>query len=119
LFQDYLDPGSTGLGNGKAPVGAKVTVTTGTSKVIDVRGEVALSTGYTQIEGANDAVNKYLNDISYAQNKVSYIKLASEILSLPSVSDIRNITLNEGNLDISLGDEEIPTLGILNLVVVN
>lgn len=116
-FQDYLDPGSQGLGNGKAPIGAKVTVTTGTSKVIDVRGEITISTGYTQIEGANDAVNKYLSGISYAQDKVSYIKLASEILSLPSVADVRNITLNNTTSDVPLGDEEIPTLGILDLVV--
>ncbi|WP_346930289.1 baseplate J/gp47 family protein [Clostridium sp.] len=118
-FQDYLDPSSTGLGNGKAPIGSKVTVTTGTSKVIDVRGEVNLNSGYSQAEGAKEIIIGYLSSISYAQNKVSYIKLASEILSLPSVADVRNITLNNGTSDISLGDEEIPTLGALELAVVS
>ncbi len=117
-FQDYLDPGSKGLGNGKAPIGAKITVTTGIVKTINVKADVTLAQGELQVTGAQEAVEAYLSSITYKESRVSFIGLASVILGLPSVSDVRNMTLNGTTSDIALGDEDIPTLGTLELVVV-
>lgn len=116
-FQDYLDPGSTGLGNGKAPIGAKVTVATGIKKVINVNGTVRLNSGYSSAEGATKAVEDYLSSIAYAKDAVSYIRLASEILSLPSVADVKTLSINEGNVDIPLSTEDIPMVGTVTLGV--
>lgn len=118
-FQDYLDPGSTGLGNGKAPIGSKVTVVTGTKKVINVTGTVKLNQGYSQAEGAKKAVEDYLSSITYTKDSVSYIRLASEILNLPCVADVNTLTINGGNLDIALGAEDIPMVGTITLEVVS
>lgn len=116
-FQEYLDPGSAGLGNGKAPIGAKVTVATGTKKVINVNGTVKLKTGYSQVEGATKAVEDYLSSISYAKDAVSYIRLASEILNLTSVADVKTLTINGGSIDVPLAGEDIPMVGTVTLGV--
>lgn len=117
-FQNYLDPESKGLGNGKAPIGAKVTVVTGNKVTINVAGTVKLNPGYSQVEGASGAIENYLSSIAYAKDTVSYIRLASEILNLPSVADVSTLTINGGTNDIPLSDEEIPMVGIVNLEVV-
>lgn len=117
-FQDYLDPESSGLGNGKAPIGAKVTVVTGSKVTINVEGRVKLNQGYSQVEGASSVIENYLSSIAYAKDSISYIRLASEILNLPSVSDINTLTINGGNVDLPLGNEEIPMIGTVNLEVV-
>lgn len=117
-FQNYLDPEITGLGNGKAPIGSKVTVTTGTKKLININADVILNQGYTQPEGAAEVVIKYLSSITYLKNNISYIGLAAEFLTLPSIAEVRNLTINGGTNDIALLDEEIPTLNSLNLVVI-
>lgn len=116
-FQKYLDPDSEGLGNGKAPIGAKVTVTTGTKKVINVEGTVKLNPGYLEVEGAKEAVENYLSSIAYQKDTVSYIRLASEILNLPCVSDVNTLTMNSGTSDISLEAEEIPMAGTVSVEV--
>lgn len=116
-FQNYLDPQSKGLGNGKAPIGAKVTVVTGTKVTINVSGTVKLNQGYSQVEGASSIVEKYLSSIAYAKDSISYIRLASEILNLPSVADISTLNINGGTNDIPLSDEEIPMVGTVNLEV--
>lgn len=117
-FQNYLDPGSTGLGNGQAPIGAKVTVTTGIKKDINIGGDIVLNQGYTQPEGVAEVISKYLTSIVYAKNSISYIRLASEFLTLPSISEVRNLTINGLTSDIVLLDEEIAMLNSMNLVVV-
>ncbi len=49
-FQSYIDPGASGLGNGVAPIGSKVTVVSGTAKNIGVTADVTLADGYTEPE---------------------------------------------------------------------
>jgi uncharacterized phage protein gp47/JayE len=117
-FQNYLDPGSNGLGNGKAPIGAKVTVTTGVKKDININAEIVLNQGYSQPVGVPEVISKYLSSITYLKNSISYIRLASEFLTLPSIAEVRNLTINGVTSDITLLDEDIPMLNGLNLVVV-
>lgn len=117
-FQSYLDPGSTGLGNGKAPIGSKVTVTTGIKKDININGDIILNVGYLKPEGVAQVISDYLSSITYAKNSISYIRLASELLTLPSIAEVRNLTINGVTTDIALLDEEIPMLNSLNLVVI-
>lgn len=118
-FQEYLDPGSEGLGNGIAPIGAKVTVTGGIGKDINITGNIVLAEGYTEPEGVAEAVSKYLASITYAKNSVSYMRTAVAILDTPSIVDLNNFTLNGGIDDIPLAGEEIPILNSVNLTVVS
>jgi len=118
-FQNYLDPNSQGLGNGKAPIGVKVTVSSGTEKQINIKANVVLKAGYLSPEGISEAVNDYLSSITYVTSSVSYMRIAVTLLDCPSIADISDLTINNANTDIALMDDEIPILNNLNLTVVN
>ncbi|BCK01403.1 baseplate J/gp47 family protein [Anaerocolumna chitinilytica] len=116
-FQEYIDPGIEGKGNGAAPIGSKVTVTGGTQKNISVSGNVILAEGYTSTEGVYEAIKEYLASITFLKNSVSYMRLGSTILDCPSIADTNNLVINGGVVDIVLNGDEIPVLTSLNLVV--
>lgn len=117
-FQKYMDPGITGLGNGEAPIGSKVTITGGTKKDINITANVVLTDGYTETEGAALAISDYLASIVYIKNSVSYMRIGSALLDCPSIADLSNLTLNGGVIDVALVNDEIPVLNSLNLTVV-
>jgi len=118
-FQNYIDPNSEGLGNGVAPIGAKVTVTGGTPITINVEANVVLNEGYTEPEGAEEAISQYLASIVFKKNTVSYMKIGSALLDCPSIADLSNLKVNSGTGDIALTGDEIPVLGTLDLTVVS
>lgn len=118
-FQNYLDPGSKGLGNGVAPIGAKVTVTGGIKKGINITGNVVLADGYSEPEGVAEAISDYLASITFNKDSVSYMRTAVAILDSPSISDLNNFTINGGTTDVSIEGEEIPILNSINLTVVS
>lgn len=118
-FQEYLDPNSNGMGDGVAPIGAFVTVTTATENVINVSANVVLKPGYTDTSTINAALQNYFTKIAYTNNIVSYMTLGSIIISAECVDNINNLLVNGGTDDITLGDEEIPTLGTMDWVVSN
>lgn len=117
-FQEYLDPGVTGMGDGEAPIGAFVTVTTGTEAKINVACNVKLENGYTDTSVITDAIEQYFASISYVKNTVSYMNLGAVILAATGVDSISNLTINGGTSDIALGDEEIPVVGTTEWTVV-
>lgn len=110
-FQEYLDPDSSGMGNGVAPIGAKVTVTTATELTINVSATVKLKAGYSDTTDITTAVKKYLSDIAYEKNQVPYMNIGGAILSVNGVESISNLKINGGTSDINLADEQIPVLG--------
>ena len=116
-FQKYLDPGVTGMGDGVAPIGAFVTVTTATEVPIDVSATVTMKSGYTDLTPISTALENYFSEISYEKSSVAYMTLGAVILGATGVDSIVNLRLNGGTADISLGNEEIPTLGNVNWVV--
>lgn len=117
-FQEYIDPGASGLGNGVAPIGSKATVISGTAKNIGVTADVTLSDGYTEPEGTAKAISDYLASITFEKNSVNYMRIGSTLLDCPSIADINNLKVNTGTVDIPLAGEEIPILNNLSLVVV-
>lgn len=118
-FQKYMDPGSTGLGNGVAPIGSKVTVVSGTKKDINVTANVILAEGYSEPTGAGEAISEYLKSIVYLKNSVSYMRIGSALLDCPSITDVNNLTVNGGVIDVPIVGDEIPALNSSNLTVVS
>lgn len=118
-FQNYIDPGASGLGNGVAPIGSKVTVVSGTQKDISITANIVLADGYTEPEGAAKAVTDYLASITYEKNSVSYMRIGSTLLDCESITDVNNLMINAGAADILLYGDEVPVLDSLSLVVVN
>lgn len=112
--QDHIDPGSRGLGEGEAPIGAYcyVSASEGVS--------LALSLTVTPISGAvqsevtqaiSDAVAAYLKSIAFRQNYVSYAQIAAAILAVPGVQDFAGLTVNGGTANVSVDDRQVAVLG--------
>ena len=116
-FQEYLDPGVTGMGDGVAPIGAFVTVSTATEIPIDVSATVTMKSGYTDTTPISTALNNYFSEIAYEKSAVAYMTLGAIILSATGVDSISNLLVNGGTADISLNSEEIPILGNVNWTV--
>lgn len=110
-FQEYLDPGSKGLGNGVAPIGAIVTVSTASTVTVNVAATITLAEGYVQATGIDEAVIEFLNNVSYKENKIYYFELGCAILNCPCVDTISSLEVNGTTGDISLVGEQIPIFG--------
>lgn len=109
-FQEYLDPGSEGMGNGVAPIGAIVTVSTATPVPINVSATVKLADGYTNANIIDEHLQEYFSEIAYKKNMLSYMSVGAEILKTEGVEFISNLKINNGTSDVTLGDEKIPVL---------
>ena len=116
-FQKYLDPGSEGMGNGVAPIGAKVTVTTADEKAINVEATIALKEGYTETTHLQEVIEDYFKSISYEKSHVPYMGVGSVLLNVEGVDGVSDLKLNGAMVDIPLGDEEIPVVGTVNWTV--
>ena len=117
-FQEYMDPNSEGLGNGQAPIGSVVTVTTATERVINIMVDVYLNEGYEQAEGVKEAIEEMLNALAYNSTAVNFYAIAYIISSCACVAKISNLKVNSAMEDITLGAEEIPVLGSFDVQVV-
>jgi uncharacterized phage protein gp47/JayE len=116
-FQEYLDPGCQGMGNGIAPIGAFVTVSTATEVPINITADVTLTSGYSDTSVITEKVTEYLSKISYAKNTVAYMNIGAAILSADGVESVSNLAINGSTSDIILGTEEIPVIGTTEWVV--
>lgn len=110
-FQEYLDPNSNGMGDGVAPIGAFVTVSTATELPINVSATVTMKSGYTDTTPINTALTNYFGEIAYNKSMVAYMNVGAVILSVEGVDTIANLTINDGTADIPLDVEQIPILG--------
>lgn len=117
-FQEYLDPNSQGLGEGKAPIGAIVTVSTASGLTINVSATITLNPGYTMDNAQTQAVvaiEEYFRSISYDKTSVSLIALGSAMLATDAIASVSDVLLNGSASDISLLAEQIPQLGTVTL----
>ncbi len=117
-FQNYLDPESKGLGNGAAPIGAVVTVSTAAEREINISVDVYLNSGYDHAEDVENAVKSLFKDLAYTSNVVNFYEVAVKISSCESIMRISNLKVNNSTEDIVLNDEEIPVLGTLSIQAV-
>lgn len=117
-FQKYLDPGIEGMGNGKAPIGAFVTVTTATEVPISVSANVKMKDGYSDTSIIDTALTEYFANISYEKSVVAYMNVGAAILDVDGVEFVSDLKLNNGTSDITLGDEQIPIVGTTSWTVV-
>lgn len=116
-FQEYLDPNSEGLGMGKAPIGAVVTVTTATEKPINITATLMLRAGYDVPVNLEEDLRKYLLGLNYVRNTVSYVAISAVIQNNESVEVALEVTVNGGKENITLTDEQIAKLGTTSFKV--
>ncbi len=102
------------------PIGAEVTVMSGTAKTISISASVSLAVGYTLqsvISAFSASATEYFERITFHQTYVSYAKIGTILLGTDGVVDYRDLTVNGSTSNIALADEKIPVLGTVNLEV--
>lgn len=117
-FQNYLDPNVEGMGNGVAPIGAFVTVTTASELPINITANVTLVENYSDTNIINEGLTNYFKEIAYEKSILSYMQVGAAILDIEGVEFITDLTINDGTSDITLQDEQIPILGTTTWSVV-
>lgn len=110
-FQEFLDPNVTGMGDGVAPIGAFVTVSTASELPINVSATFTRDSGYSGTIDLETALTNYFSEIAYKKSTVSYMNIGSVLLNVDGIDTITNLTINGGTSDIVLGAEQIPVLG--------
>jgi uncharacterized phage protein gp47/JayE len=109
-FQEYLDPNSEGMGNGVAPIGAIVTVSTATELPITVSATVTMKSGYSDATPINEALTKFFADIAYEKSMVAYMTVGAVILGVNGVDSVSDLKVNGKTEDVILETEQIPVL---------
>lgn len=112
--QEYIDPGSRGLGEGEAPIGAFCTVVSATPKTINISVTITKDENYSteQIKHSiEESITEYLKEIAFKKNLVSYARIGSIILDVDGVLDYTELRMNEGIENIIIENEEVAILG--------
>lgn len=90
VVQEYIDPlASPGLGKGKAPIGATVTVVAPTTVPIDVRVTLTIKTGYnvaTVQANVTEAIRTYIRSLTIADT-IRFAGIANAVHDTSGVSD--------------------------------
>lgn len=116
-FQEYLDPGITGMGDGVAPIGAFVTVSTAEEFPIDVSATITFKAGYDDTSTIESDLEQYLASVAYNKNTVGYMNIGAIILNNEGVESVNNLTVNGGTSNVVLSAEQIPVVGNLTWAV--
>lgn len=118
--QEYIDPGSSGTGDGVAPITAFVTVESATGVDVNVSANITLSTGFTlqqAVDNFTDDLIEYLASIAFIESIVSYAKVGSILLSTEGVADYTNLLVNGGITNPNILPEEVAIVGTVTLNV--
>ena len=118
--KDYID-GNDGTGEGVAPIGASLTVSTATEKGISVQVKIHFAdeaTAAVTILDVQTALKSYFKEISYHDkiSYVSYAKIMDILFDENNVEDIEDLEINGDVKNIGLGEEEIPSLLELEVI---
>jgi uncharacterized phage protein gp47/JayE len=107
-LQEQLDP-VPGEGRGQAPIGAKVTVSTPTTQLVDVAAQLVLEEGFSvggaggTIDVAPDvqaAVRRYIDKLAPGEDVVRLHAIATAF-EVPGVEDVAVFTLDDGTGPVS------------------
>jgi uncharacterized phage protein gp47/JayE len=135
VIQNTVDPTLTaGQGIGLAPIGAEVTIGTGTSVAINVSATVAHVTGTTMesIQGQVEAaLRSYLaevrsewglpdsTDMTLYRTAVYVARVTAAILGVQGVTNVTSVRLNGSASDLNLTEtsalQQVPILGTVTL----
>ncbi|SYX84599.1 baseplate J/gp47 family protein [Paenibacillus alvei] len=125
-IQTKVDPiQNHSKGLGLAPIGHMVTISGVLNTSINVESKIVLEAGATvgQLQQPiEDVINTYLLNLRKSWSKVSNIVvrvalIEAAILTVRGVIDVSGTTVNGQANNITLGEEEIPTLGTVTVNV--
>ena len=114
----YVDP-VDGQGEGKAPIGATVTVEAAVAKTIfvSVTVEFESTTSLAELQPVIEkAISDYLSKTSLGDlDEIRINKIGSIILGVAGVIDYSTLTLNDATVDVVINANEVPVLGAVTL----
>lgn len=121
--QRYVDPGSSGLGEGVANIGAFFTAVSAINTEINISFNVQLSEGVQLNEVKERAMNsivEYFKDISlksrYKSDMVVRTSAISNVIySIDGVVDYANLLINSGSSNIVVPYTNAPKMGVLSV----
>lgn len=117
--KNYIDP-TNGGGDGKAPIGATLTVTTVEEVLVNIKARVELISGTTLDEVElyyKNLLENYFENTVYTSKKVSFAKVEGLLLSMDLVADVddSSVKMNESTSNINLTTEQIAIVGTITL----
>lgn len=115
--QEYISP-LGGAGEGKAPIGANITVTSAVEVPLDIRAKLTLASGATLDEVLRDfeaGLTEYMEQLAFIDPLVRYNRIAGILLDIPRIIDFEDLTVNDRdqNVDLQLG--EVAVVGTVSL----
>ncbi len=122
--QEYIYPLNVeGNRDGKAPIGAIVTIATPQTLLINVKASFVFLNGFSQETVLNilkNKIDKYLDKIDIG-GTVSYNAIyaltGSMMLTDEGIQDFSNLTINDGTTNIILNDQVVGIGEIINEVI--
>lgn len=121
-LQNELDP-VPGEGQGKAPVGAEVTVTTPKAVSVAPSAKVELDSGYTLDgtsgtialrSGIEQVLSEYIDRLAPGED-VLLNKTESRFFLVEGIHDISSVKLDGVAANKAIGDEEVASMGTVTL----
>ncbi|MEK4715331.1 baseplate J/gp47 family protein [Sporosarcina sp. FSL K6-5500] len=98
------------------PFGATVNVVSATGKPINVSVTLSLASGYAESsvkESIKSNITKYLSEIAFNTDYVSYAKIGNAIIGSEGVLDYSNLLVNGGTSNVMIGEEEVAIMGVI------
>ncbi len=112
----YRSTFSRNVGEGKAPIGARVTVEPAVAVPISVSATLTIRPGHTA-ESVRAAVvarlQEYVRGLAFQpapNNYVRYVHIGQRILDTDGVDDYSDLLVNEGTANIEIGPTEVAVL---------
>lgn len=103
------------------PIGAIITVENPGERIIDISADIVLD-GSDILENIQmkyaALVADYLKSATFEIYTISHAKIGSLLLSISGVADYSGLTVNDGNENIIISDDEMPILGTITLTEV-
>lgn len=97
------------------PVGADVTVITPSKLDIVISGNVYIEDGFNYTQAMLDFESNLKQYLSSCIDTVIYTRVASCLGSVEGVKDYSDLKVNDGTINISYSDEELPIVKSINL----
>lgn len=96
------------------PIGAMVTVASATGLAINVAATVTIESSTTKalVQAAFiEKLDAYLKSIAFQKYTVTYNQIAYILLGIDGLTDYTSLTVNSGNINITVATDQVPVLG--------
>lgn len=116
--QTHIDPGSKGLGEGEAPIGAYCYVSGAEAVELTLSMTVQMlpdAVQKTVTASVKAAVSDYLKSIAFTQNYVSYARINAAILEADGVQDVSGLTVNGTTANVAIRERQAAVLGEVSI----